>query len=347
MSKRDNDYATLVTNLSGLGLSGLAMNERRLARYARKQPMLWAKAAPLLCDMSARLVKQTPSNHVFLCNRAGEYESLYAQSEARFAVEPLPPALSAEELYARVEAGELALRAEPGQRAAGPVLPCAHLLWMDAKTKQAYRCGTGAQTRQLEQALAPFVNLTRRSRTSPADFGVADAVRALSEARPRLERLFGRLAEARKDKKEKKEKKDKKGKKTKKTKKAKKPKVVSDEEEEEDDEENWEREAREAFALIQARHREQSEAIAQTKSARAERKAKKLAKKEKREKREKREKKRMRAEKETAQPVKKRKTAAESALPEIIVTDPAGVVSSLSEAQCLEAALWLEPTTVV
>lgn len=203
----DKDYEKLVGNLKGLGLTRLGVTPDALKRYRRQQRERYDKVVELLTEMNRTLLKQTPTNHIYLCNRAGEYVSVYSESETRVLAEPLDLAkvqqLSVggdgtvnERLYRLIEDGKLAVRTDLTQAGGASVPTCAHLVHLDKKSKQAFFVGRDGQTEKLEKALFPFINLTARTRTLTADFGVAASVELLERTGRRLEHHFQKLAAA-------------------------------------------------------------------------------------------------------------------------------------------------------
>jgi hypothetical protein len=238
MAQEHNDYKNyeeLAGNLKGLGLGNLGVTGDTLRRYRKQQRKRYDKVAALLVEMNRKLLKQTPSNHIVLCDRAGDYVSVYSESETRVLAAPLDLAevqtlCSTDDgkninqrLYRLVRKGKLALREDMTMTGGATIPPCSHLVWMDKKAKEAYFVGRDGQTEKLAQALFPFVNLTRRTRRTqllPADFGVADALKQLQKSKLELEHHLERLSAGATG--------DSSDSETKKPKKAKKP--VSDEE---------------------------------------------------------------------------------------------------------------------
>jgi len=213
MAQEHNDYKNfdeLAENLKGLGLSRLGVTAQSLKRFRKQQRKRYDKTAQLLEEMNRKLLKQTPSNHIFLCNRAGEYVSVYDEPESRILAQPLDleavkkmpvESLDAganvnQRLYRLVKSGELAVREDLTMTGGQAIPTCAHLVWLDKKRKQAYFVGKAGQTELLEKALFPFINLMRRTRRTqalPADFGVADSVKQLDKLRVQLDEQFTKL----------------------------------------------------------------------------------------------------------------------------------------------------------
>ena len=76
----------------------------------------------------------------------------------------------------------------------GASLPrCSQLVYLNKKTKEAYFIGRGEQSKKLEAALAPCVNIMFRTRTVAEDLGVADAVKKLEELRQSVSHQLDRL----------------------------------------------------------------------------------------------------------------------------------------------------------
>jgi hypothetical protein len=176
--------------LKGLGLASLGVTKSRLRKATEKKKRA-NKFDALVKDLTCRISRQTPSSRIFLCDRNGQFESLYNDARIVFTEKPLvveEVAGFGEKLYGRIQSGEMAVRSD------GAGLTCAHLVVLDAKKKTAHYAGNRTATRHLERTLRPFVNFTRRTRTKSSDFHVAENVALLEQRRRRLARLFANPA---------------------------------------------------------------------------------------------------------------------------------------------------------
>jgi hypothetical protein len=188
----------------GLGLG----NEWTVKRVGRavKGKKRSKRMTTLTKEMNCSILRQTPSNHLFVIDRNGEPESLFTMPEVCFSVVPLDTTAAIfalpegmwcgaeapdmnERVYKAVKDGLVPLRTDH-TTAGGPVLPCSHLIYLDEKRKRAYFVGKDGRTRALEKALFPFVNVIRRSRTMPADFGVASSLEWVKEKRAEVDEFL-------------------------------------------------------------------------------------------------------------------------------------------------------------
>jgi hypothetical protein len=176
--------------VKGLGLASLGVTKSRLRKVAEKKKQA-SRFEALVKDLTCRVSRQTPSSRIFLCDRNGQFESLYNDARIVFTEKSLvveEVAGFGERLYKQIQSGELAVRSD------GAGLSCAHLVVLDSQKKTACYVGNRTATRHLECALRPFVNFTRRSRTKSSDFHVAENVVLLDQRRRRLARLFANPA---------------------------------------------------------------------------------------------------------------------------------------------------------
>lgn len=227
----DNKYEKQVELLAGLGLSSLKVTRKQLRRLKRYNERRYDKVSSLLDDMSVRISKQTPPNHLFICDRNGDFESVFDQAEVVFTVAPLDLKeiatlwtqnialadvgdLSAnEKLYQVIKQGYLPLVNDPASMPKETKLKCSHMVYLENKKRTAYYVGSNEQTALLEKALAPFINVTHRSRTKSDDSLIASNTQLLADSRSKLQRLLSRTEKKETVKKSKKEKKPKKAKK--------------------------------------------------------------------------------------------------------------------------------------
>jgi hypothetical protein len=201
MATESNDCERWAAVVRGLGL-GNEWTVKRVGKVVKGKKRS-KRMGTLTKEMNCSILRQTPSNHLFVIDRNGEPESLFTMPEVCFTVVPLDttspvfalpegmwcgtgePDMN-ERVYKAVKDGLVPLRPDH-TTAGGPVLPCSHLIYLDEKRKRAYFVGKDGRTRALEKALFPFVNVIRRSRTMPSDFGVASSLEWVKEKRAEVD----------------------------------------------------------------------------------------------------------------------------------------------------------------
>jgi hypothetical protein len=203
--------------LKGLGLGQLSLDENELARMHRRHCDRYERARWLMRELSCRVSRQTPISRIMLCDRNGQFETLYdacarnnaeqhlflttVPVEAKFierlwaleqsdTEQPKKKRTLEEKLYRLMRLHRVPLIADPFRYADNEKLTCDHLVVMDRREKASYFVGSRKQTELVEYTLAPFVNFGRRARTKSQVTLANDNAELLDERRGRLIDLF-------------------------------------------------------------------------------------------------------------------------------------------------------------